>query len=221
MRRLGLILGCSVLAVLPVRGQQAPPDWKWRTDAPAVLSNDAKPPDGSWQFTTMAPGWHITTRPGVLLYPTTTEGRGHFAVQSEIFLFPGESLQEYGLFVAGRQLDPAGSVPTYLAFVARRDGQAAVLRRTSTGIDTVVAWAPNDAVVPHPGGTTGTAKNVLRVDVGAAEIVFSANGKDVARIPRAGVDTDGAIGFRVGAEMNLHVSTLDVTYKLAPVPVKR
>jgi hypothetical protein len=83
-----------------------------------------------------------------------------------------------------------------------------------------VAWKANDAVVPHPGGDA-TARNVLRVEVGATDVAFSANGKEIAKVPRAGLATDGAFGFRVGKDLNLHISTLDVTQRLAPVPVKK
>ena len=45
--------------------------------------------------------------------------------------------------------------------------------------------------------------------------------KEIAKVPRAGLSTDGAFGFRVGKDLNLHISTLDVTHRLAPVPVKK
>ena len=63
-------------------------------------------------------------------------------------------------------------------------------------------------------------KNILRVDANAAEIVFTANGKEVARVPRAGLNIDGQFGFRIGKGINIHASRLDFTQRLAPVPVK-
>ena len=74
--------------------------------------------------------------------------------------------------------------------------------------------------MPQAGGE-GTAKNILRVEVGPTEIAFSANGKDIANVPRAGLATDGVFGFRVGKDLNMHISTLDVTQRLAPIPVKK
>jgi len=47
------------------------------------------------------------------------------------------------------------------------------------------------------------------------------NGAKVLTVPRAGVETDGRFGFRVGKDVNLHISTLNVTRKLAPVPAKK
>jgi hypothetical protein len=37
----------------------------------------------------------------------------------------------------------------------------------------------------------------------------------------AQVGVDGRIGFRVGKDMNLHISTFDVTRRLAPAPIKK
>jgi hypothetical protein len=53
------------------------------------------------------------------------------------------------------------------------------------------------------------------------DVVFSVNDKEVARVPRADVTTDGAVGFRVGTSLNLHITTFDLTHRLAPVPVKK
>ncbi len=215
------LLGLAVVAVpVTARQLQTPTDWKWRTDTPAKVVAESKLPPDSFYFVTMAPGWHITMGPGGLLYPTGRTATGNFTLQAEVFLFPGESQQEYGIFLGGKALESATAAPQYLAFVARRDGQAAVLRRTATGFEPVVGWKANDAVLPHPGGDS-TAKNVLRVEVAATEIAFRANDKEIARVPRAGLDTDGVFGFRAGKDVNLHISTLDVTHRLAPVPIKK
>ena len=43
-----------------------------------------------------------------------------------------------------------------------------------------------------------------------------ANAKTAATLPRAGAHTDGVVGLRIGAGLNLHVSAFDVTRRLAP-----
>ena len=224
MRRLIMALTLTVAALgATATGFQlkTPTDWKWRTDAPgAVTDAGGTLATDQWYYVGMPPGWHITTNPGVLLYHPAHEGRGNFSVQSQIFLFPGDNQEEYGIFIGGRSLEQSSATPTYTAFVARRDGQAAILKRTGATTIALVDWKANAAVLPHPGGGD-TAKNILKVDVGPAEVVFSANDKEIARVPRADVAADGALGLRVGKSVNLHVSTLDVTYKLAPVPVKK
>lgn len=199
---------------------KTPTDWKWRTDTPATVTEagGALPVD-QWYYVGMPPGWHITTNPGVLLYHPAHEGRGNFTLQSEIFLFPGDNQEEYGVFMGGQSLEPASAAPTYMAFVTRRDGRAAILQRTGDRTTVLVDWKANEAVVPQAG--TGAMKNALKVEVGPTEIVFGANGKEIARIPRAGVVADGAVGLRVGKSVNLHVSTFDLTHRLAPIPVKK
>lgn len=223
MRRLAMTV-CMATAVFgsAVAGFQlkTPTDWKWRTDAPAtVTDNDKNMPASNWFYVGMPPGWHVTTNPGLVLYPPGHEGRGNFTVKSEIFLFPGDNQHEYGLFIGGRALEETSAAPSYTAFVLRRDGQAAILKRSGSTTSTLVDWKPNTAAVPQAG--TDAKKNALSVEVGGSDVVFSVNDKEVARVPRADVVTDGAVGFRIGASLNLHITTFDLTHRLAPVPVKK
>jgi hypothetical protein len=212
---IGMSLAALAVAGLQADQLQTPSDWRWRTDDPATLVQGQDLPANGWRFVAMPPGWHITTGPGALLYHPDYQGRGNFSVEAEVFLFPGTSQEEYGVFLGGRDLEPTAS-PSYIAFVARRDGRAAVIRRGGTS--PIVDWKTNDAVLPHPGADT--VKNVFRVDVNPGDVVFSANGKTVITLPRAGLNLDGLFGFRIGAGMNIHASRLDVTHRLAPLPIK-
>jgi hypothetical protein len=76
------------------------------------------------------------------------------------------------------------------------------------------------AVQPHTGGE-GTAKNVMRVSVDADSVRVDVNGTRASTLPRGVLPLDGTFGFRVGRDLNLHASRLDITYRLAPVPVRR
>jgi hypothetical protein len=199
---------------------KTPTDWKWRTDSPATVTDAGGALAASqWFYVGMAPGWHVTTNPGVLLFDPSHEGRGNFSLRSEIFLFPGNNQEEYGLFIGGRTLELSSGAPSYTAFVLRRDGRAAILKRNGTATTMLVDWKANAAVLPQAG--TEAIKNALNVDVGMTDAVFSVNDKEVARVPRADVATDGAVGFRVGTSLNLHITTFDLTHRLAPVPVKK
>ena len=75
------------------------------------------------------------------------------------------------------------------------------------------------AVKPHPG--EGTAHNILRVLVQGDSVVFSANGQRITALDRRDLPLDGAFGFRVGKDVNLHVSNLDLVTRLAPFPIRR
>lgn len=226
MSRIVLTACVALIAVagtapsLPAMQLQTPADWKWRTDAPAtVRDTDKDLPADHWFYVAMPPGWHITTNPGVTLYHPQHTGSGLYRIQSQAFLFPGTSTSEYGIFIGGRHLDSTTTAPSYVAFVARRDGQIAVLKREGGTTTALVNWKANDAAVPQ--AAEGTSKNVFTVEVLAAEVVFSVNDTEVARLPRAGLPTDGAFGLRAGAGLNLHVSTFDATYMLAPAPVRK
>ena len=215
----GLMLAACgvVIATISVTAGQlkTPSEWRWRIDGPGAVTESLDPKGGEMTFVAMPPGWHITTGPGALLYHPEYQSKGKFAVEAEIFLFEGTSQDEYGIFVGGKHLSPSER-PSYLAFVARRDGKGAIRRGSG---EPIVDWKANDAIAAHPG--KDTVKNILRVEAGDTEIVFTANGKEVARIPGTGVNLDGLFGLRLGKDLTVHVSRLDVTHKLAPVPVRK
>jgi hypothetical protein len=58
-------------------------------------------------------------------------------------------------------------------------------------------------------------RNVIRVEAEAATVTFLVNGKPVAEVSRDGARFDGIVGLRVGEELNLHVTNLDLTHRLA------
>lgn len=210
-----LVMSIVTIVVPHARQLQTPTDWLWRTDTPSkVVATNPVPKDG-WYFVAMPPGWHVTTGPGTVIYHPAHAARGLFALELEVHLFPGTSPSEYGLFAGGRSLETSSTSPEYVAFVARRDGQSAILRRTAAGTTPIRDWTASPAVLPHPGGND-TVKNILRLDVTTQEIAFSANGKEIVKMPRAAVALDGLFGLRAGPDLNLHVTRLDVTHKLAP-----
>jgi len=212
------VLTAVVLAVATASATaqlKTPVDWKWRVEGATGKVVDADPPKSTdTRFVAMPPGWHVTTGPATLLYHPDYQTKGNFSVEAEIFLFPGESQEEYGVFLGGKGLAPT-ETPSYVYFVARRDGRGAIIRRFGPP---VVDWKANDAILPNPG--KDAVKNILRVDVNPNDVVFTANGKEVATIPRTGLNFDGYFGFRFGKNLNIHASRLDLTHKLAPVPVK-
>jgi hypothetical protein len=215
---LGIV--CVVLTAA-VRGQvTTPTDWKWRQDAPAPLATGVTMKPGSWVFVQMPPGWHVTTGPGALLYPSSQgEVNGNFSIEAEIHLFPGTSAEEFGVFLGGREIENS-TTPRYAAFVLRRDGSAAVFERRGGESKAIAAWQRNEAILAHDGGKD-TAKNVIRVDVDAVAATMFVNGAKVLSVPRQQLSAEGRIGFRVGNDLNLHITTLNVTRKLAPVPAKQ
>ena len=56
---------------------------------------------------------------------------------------------------------------------------------------------------------------MLRVEAEASTVTFLVNGQKVAEVPREGTRFDGIVGLRVGENLNLHVTNLDLTHRLA------
>ncbi len=214
------LLGVSILigalgTPAGAQGLAPPTGWKWVTDAPARHGTSLDPKEGEWLFGQMPPGWHITTRPGVILFEPGASARGRFVVEAETFLFPGESSAGFGLLLGGRDLESAS--PRYVGFVIRRDGSAAVERVTGGAPlrrSLAVAWARHEAILT--GAAKDAVKNLLRVELEADAATFLVNGAAVAKLPREGEELDGLVGFRIGADINIHITNLDVTSRLAP-----
>jgi hypothetical protein len=216
MTRTFLLAVAATLGLAAVSAPQlkTPADWTWRLDCCDHKVVDAAPKPDDFYFVAMPPGWHMTSGPGGVLFHSgfTTKNSQQFVVEADIFLFPGESQEEFGVFVGGKNLTADGT-PSYLAFVARRDGRAAILRQQGPPL---LAWTTTAGLAPHSG--KDAVKNVVRVEAGMKEVVFSINGVEVGRTERESVNLDGHFGFRVGKAMNLHASRLDLTHRLAPTP---
>jgi len=211
-RRLLPVAAVVVSAAASVLAQTAalPEGWRVRVDgvAPGQATQDAA---ASLKFVDMPPGWHITTGPAVVLYHPDRRATGTYSVRSESYLFdPGTRREAYGLVIGGANLDTAEQRYTY--FLIRRTGEFTIRRRAGERVTTVREWTPHDAIVQYDKrGDARTAKNVLGVDVEGDVAVFRVNDAEVARVPRAEIDTDGVVGLRVNHHLNLHVSTLEVT----------
>lgn len=211
-------LSIAVPPIVTAQGNSAPAGWRWAVDGPARIVNAEDAAQGSadamW-FVEMAPGFHVTMGPGGNLYHPSSTVEGRYEVESEFFLFPGSSNEGYGFFVGGKGLDREAE---WVGFVVRGDGSAGVIRRRNGAIADAREWRPSSAIVASR--TDGTARNVLKLVVGA-NIVFQVNGADVARISRDSLTVDGVVGLRAGKGVNLHVTSFDLTRRMAPVPVPK
>jgi hypothetical protein len=202
MRAVALMLALALTA--PAAGAQEfhrPTEWKVRFDRPG-------PADSAIYFVSMPPGWHITTGPAAILYDPARTARGDYRVESEIFLFPVERREAFGVFIGGANLDGPGQAYTY--FLIRKDGSFLIKERSGGDTRVVHPWTEHSAIVPHPGGEE-TAKNVLAIEVAGETVRFLVNGQQVTGVPRSEVLTEGVVGLRVNHNLNLHVTSLEVT----------
>ena len=222
-RRAGLVAGIALAlaGASPARGQglQPPTGWRLDLDGPATAhaaeEGARERPDTYW-FVEMRPGWHVTMGPGGRLFDPGFRGEDRYALEANVFLFPGTTGEGYGLFFGG---SGEGAGAAWLAALFRRDGSAALLRHGPGVHEWLSPWTRYEAVRPQAGEEA--MGNLFRVDVRRDSVHVFANGTQLYAVPRTGLVTDGAFGFRIGREVNVHASSLDHTRRLAGVPAAR
>jgi hypothetical protein len=160
----------------------------------------------------MPPGWHLTTGPAAVVFDPALRAAGRFTLQAEMFVFPQTQDDGYGLFLGGRALGT--DTARYIAVLLRADGSVSVEQRSGGETSTLHQWTRHDSIAVRKAG--GTGKNVLRVHATQNRIQVTVNGAEVAAVSVPAGATSGLFGFRVGRDVNLHVSTLDLTTHLAP-----
>lgn len=109
--------------------------------------------------------------------------------------------EAYGLVIGGSGLD--GAEQRYSYFLIRQTGEFFIADRRGETRTKVVDWTPH-AAINKVEGNAG-ASNVLGVAVRGADVVFSVNGQEVARRPKAGLSTDGIAGFRVNHHLEVFI----------------
>ena len=197
------------LLVLPVAAQQQQPPQQWR-----ALSESGKP-DPRVVFEAMAPGWHVTTGPPVnIVNPRVTAPSAPFAVEIESFLFPGSSDGIYGVILGGENL--SNTRGSYTSFLVRRDGSAAVVRRQAGADTPLISWEVADSLVTLPPTNQGPTRIVVSVNVDPDSIRLVVNGGMVGAVSRHDAPIGGALGVRVGENVNVHIGRLDVIQRYAP-----
>jgi hypothetical protein len=201
--RLTLLLAILTSTSLSAQADKRPEGWRVRLDKPG-------PDSAKVVFSSMAPGWHVTTGPAVILWNPATTAKGAYKAETNIHLFKpaSEHAEAFGLFVGGANLDAENESYTY--FMIRNDGQYLVKQRAGKETKDVIPWTKSPAIKLFD-NTSESAANVLTVVATPATVDFLINGTKVASKPRADVTADGIVGLRVNHNLNLHVAKLEVT----------
>jgi hypothetical protein len=186
-------------APLAAQDLERPADWKVRFDRPASESD--------LYFVSMPPGWHVTTGPAAILYDPALSAEGNYRIESEIFLFPGDRTEGFGIFVGGADLEAEDQ--SYLYYLIRKDGRYLIKHRAGSETHVIVPWTGHDAIVKHEGGDE-RPKNVLAIECGPDQVDFFVNGQKVNSLPRAQMDLEGIVGLRVNHGLDIHVTSLTV-----------
>jgi hypothetical protein len=201
----------AVILTTPMVAQDpnTPTDWEWQLDAEQTLASDGELAAGEWWYVEMPPGWHITTtEQGVALFPKDTKMEGRWAIEVELFLFPDQSDEGFG--IALQDLEGGNQ----LRFLFRVDGQAALEVRHGEEWLLAKPWVSDSLVAPYDG--EGIEKYLLRVTYESGQFRFAVNGREMLSQVAPGDDYRIVPGLRVGKGLNLHVSRFDMVKPLAP-----
>ena len=185
-------------------------------DATSMSAQALERPDG-WRteverFVAMPPGFHITTSASSLLYHPEATVDGEFVVESEGYLFAGDSPHAYGIFVGGREL--GSDAATWTSFEIALDGTWTIRSRRAEGDGLTrveVVAGPRMGPVALPAAADSPALNSLRIETGGESVKFFVNDQLATNLPRSSIAVDGIVGFRIGAALNLHLTTLSIT----------
>jgi hypothetical protein len=210
MRSASLALALLALALAPAIGSaqasQQPGAWLERPDSASPSQHP------SYRFDEMPPGFHITTQGTGLLVTPGTRAEGRYRLEAELYLFPGEGADGYGLFIGGAAVEHGPS--RYVAFVLRRDGEAAVFQRDGADSTLLLPWTRPDSARAQSGNEP--AANLLAIHARSDSVVFLVNGRPVGALDRGQSPIDGQFGYRIGPALSVHATTLDFTRPLAP-----
>jgi len=158
------------------------------------------------RMASMAPGWHVTTGPAVILWRAEDAATGEYTVSATIHQTRAPMHPEaYGVFIGGNGLD---SAPEYFYFLVRGDGKYMVRHHASNGeVHTLVDWTESPAV--HKQDEQGRASNTLAVEAGVRGVRYLINGTQVGEFPQ--IRAQGQVGVRVNHNLDVHVSEFAVT----------
>lgn len=203
MRTSILLMAALAGTAIPAAGQQAqggdfPDGWDARVDRD-------QPAEGV-VFTTMGDGFHATTGPAAVLYNTDWTRSGDYTVLARLTQTRApEHPESYGIVIGGSDLD--GSDQTYSYFLVRGTGEYFIATRRGDERVIVVPWTAHDAVRPQ--NRAGAQTNMLGASVEGNQVVFTVNGREVARRPKSEIATDGIFGFRVNHQLDVHIDPIE------------
>lgn len=200
MRSLVVAIATVALAV-PVAAQEAEQAGAAYPDGWHVRIDRDQPAEGV-NFVTMGEGFHVTTGPAAVLYNPESTHSGDYEVAARFTQTKApEHPEAYGIVIGGSDLD--GPDQTYSYFLVRGTGEYFIATRRGDEREVLVDWTEHDAVVPQD--ENGQQTNELGARVQGDEVVFLANGQEVARRPASEVATDGIHGYRVNHRLDVHV----------------
>jgi hypothetical protein len=148
---------------------------------------------------------HFVMGPAATFYNSAWTKTGDYKFSARLTqVKPPSHPTSYGIVVGGKDL--AGATQTYTYFLVRGGGEYFISNREGATTATQVNWTASPAVAKQ--GADGKQVNVLGIQVQGAEAIFTVNGTEVKRLPKAGLHVDGIVGIRIGHNFDVDVDQI-------------
>ena len=179
-----------------VAGSGLPAGWAARVDRDAA--NSAKVTEAGGVM-------HFVMGAAASFYNSTWTKTGDYKYSARVTqVKPPSHPTSYGIMVGGKDLGAPNQTYTY--FLVRGAGEYFISNREGAATATQVNWTAHAAVAKQ--GADGKQANVLGVQVAGAEAIFTVNGTEVKRLPKAGLHVDGIVGVRIGHNFDVDVDQI-------------
>jgi hypothetical protein len=179
-----------------VAGATLPAGWAVKND-----QGKGKAPAAGSKVTANAGGFHFEMGAAGTFYNSSWTKTGDYKFSARLKMTkPPTHNTSYGIMVGGK--DMATDKPVYTYFLVRSSGEYFIANQD--GARTVVTtWTKHPALKGLV--ITAPEADLLGVEVKGADVIFSANGAEVAKLPKAQLHTDGMFGFRIGHNIDVDV----------------
>ena len=176
-----------------VKGSAFPAGWSMRPDRGNAAQTNFTEAGGTFHFvmgpagTFYNPGW-------------TKSGDFKFSARVKQVKAPSHPTS-YGLMIGGSDL--AADNQTYTYFLVRNQGDYFIASREGAQRPVIVNWTRHEAVAAQ--APDGTQVNTLGIQVQGGDAIFTVNGKEVTRMAKDKIHTNGLFGFRIGHNMDVDI----------------
>ncbi len=194
----------SVAAALPAGAQENDPDRAVKGNGKFPAGWSVRPDRGTADqimFSESGGVYHFMMGPAGTFYNPAWKKSGNYKFSARLTQKAAPSHPiSYGLMFGGSDL--GGDKQTYSYFLVRNLGQYFVANREGNARPTtVIPWTANEAIVKQ--GSDGRQTNTLEVEVQGDNVIFSVNGKEMTRLAKSKLHTDGLYGFRIGHNLDV------------------
>lgn len=178
---------------------ELPEGWSVRTDRDQ--------PTEQIMFHAMQGHFHARTGPAAVFFNPAWSHTGDYSFSARFRQNRAPNHPEaYGLVIGGSGLD--GPDQTYTYFLVRGTGEYFIAERRGAERNVLVNWTAQDAITRQD-PQSGQQTNVLAVRVSGDQVIFSVNGAEVARLPRAEIRTEGIAGFRINHHLDVRIDQVE------------